>query len=121
MEKRELYRFQKERELPLILLDFTIIVRIGGLHSPDVWFIFCFSQNKTHSARYWKDPHTFNPSRFLAADWPRDAFMPFSSGEKWESFFWHDIFIHTMKSMQEPVHALVESISFFFKSKKAFC
>jgi len=33
-----------------------------------------------YNPRYWKDPHTFNPSRFLAADWPRDAFMPFSSG-----------------------------------------
>jgi hypothetical protein len=51
-------------------------------------FFFFFSKhNKTLSARYWKDPHTFNPSRFLAADWPRDAFMPFSSGEKWESSF----------------------------------
>ena len=31
------------------------------------------------TARYWKDPHTFRPERFLG-DWPRDAFMPFSSG-----------------------------------------
>ena len=45
-------------------------------------FLLFSLQNKTLSARYWKDPHTFNPSRFLAADWPRDAFMPFSFGEK---------------------------------------
>jgi hypothetical protein len=31
-------------------------------------------------ARYWKDPHTFKPSRFLE-DWPRDAFIPFSAGK----------------------------------------
>ena len=33
------------------------------------------------TARYWKDPHTFNPSRFLG-DWPRDAFVPFSAGTR---------------------------------------
>lgn len=32
------------------------------------------------SARYWKDPHSFKPSRFLE-DWPRDAFLPFSVGK----------------------------------------
>lgn len=32
-------------------------------------------------ARYWKDPNTFNPSRFLG-DWPRDAFVPFSAGAR---------------------------------------
>jgi hypothetical protein len=31
------------------------------------------------TARYWKDPYTFRPERFLE-DWPRDAFLPFSSG-----------------------------------------
>jgi len=35
-----------------------------------------------YNPRYWKDPHTFNPSRFLATDWPRDAFIPFSSGAR---------------------------------------
>lgn len=29
--------------------------------------------------KYWKDPHRFNPARFLE-DWPRDAFLPFSGG-----------------------------------------
>lgn len=42
---------------------------------------FFSKKKKKISARYWKDPHTFNPSRFLA-DWPRDAFVPFSAGEK---------------------------------------
>ena len=31
------------------------------------------------AARYWEDPHTFNPERFFG-DWPRDAFMPFGTG-----------------------------------------
>ncbi|TFY53671.1 hypothetical protein EVJ58_g9325 [Rhodofomes roseus] len=34
-----------------------------------------------YNPRYWKDPHTFNPSRFLE-DWPRDAFLPFSAGAR---------------------------------------
>ena len=43
-----------------------------------------FSKQNIFSARYWDDPHTFNPSRFLK-DWPRDAFVPFSSGKKFFS------------------------------------
>ncbi|KAI9456378.1 cytochrome P450 [Lactarius psammicola] len=31
-----------------------------------------------YNPRYWKDPHTFRPERFLG-EWPRDAFLPFSS------------------------------------------
>lgn len=34
------------------------------------------------AARYWADPHTFAPARFLARDWPRDAFAPFSAGPR---------------------------------------
>ncbi|KAF9481511.1 cytochrome P450 [Pholiota conissans] len=34
-----------------------------------------------YNPRYWEDPHTFNPSRFLK-DWPRDAFIPFSAGAR---------------------------------------
>ncbi|KZT71520.1 cytochrome P450 [Daedalea quercina L-15889] len=34
-----------------------------------------------YNPRYWKDPHTFDPSRFLG-DWPRDAFLPFSAGPR---------------------------------------
>jgi cytochrome P450 len=33
------------------------------------------------AAKYWDDPHSFNPSRFLG-DWPRDAFLPFSGGPR---------------------------------------
>jgi cytochrome P450 len=34
-----------------------------------------------YNPKYWKDPHTFRPDRFLE-EWPRDAFMPFSSGPR---------------------------------------
>ena len=32
-------------------------------------------------AKYWTDPDTFDPSRFLR-DYPRDAFLPFSGGPR---------------------------------------
>ncbi|KAF8804431.1 cytochrome P450 [Phlegmacium glaucopus] len=34
-----------------------------------------------YNPRYWKDPHSFKPERFLE-DWPKDAFLPFSSGPR---------------------------------------
>jgi len=34
-----------------------------------------------YNPRYWKDPHSFKPARFLE-DWPRDAFLPFSAGPR---------------------------------------
>ncbi|EIW78358.1 614 534 cytochrome P450 [Coniophora puteana RWD-64-598 SS2] len=32
-----------------------------------------------YNPKYWEDPHTFNPERFLG-EWNRDAFIPFSAG-----------------------------------------
>ncbi|PPQ66862.1 hypothetical protein CVT24_008570 [Panaeolus cyanescens] len=32
--------------------------------------------------RYWSDPKTFKPARFLEPNWPRDAFLPFSAGSR---------------------------------------
>ncbi|KAF9075519.1 cytochrome P450 [Rhodocollybia butyracea] len=34
-----------------------------------------------YNPHYWKDPETFQPTRFLG-NWPRDAFLPFSSGPR---------------------------------------
>jgi len=34
-----------------------------------------------YNSRYWKDPYTFRPERFLE-DWPKDAFLPFSAGAR---------------------------------------
>ncbi|KAH9066972.1 cytochrome P450 [Lactarius deliciosus] len=34
-----------------------------------------------YNPKYWKDPHTFRPDRFLG-EWPRNAFLPFSSGAR---------------------------------------
>ncbi|KZV84229.1 cytochrome P450 [Exidia glandulosa HHB12029] len=33
-----------------------------------------------YNPRYWENPHMFKPDRFLAEDWPKDAFIPFSAG-----------------------------------------
>jgi len=35
-----------------------------------------------YNPRYWKDPYEFRPSRFLEAECPRDAFLPFSAGPR---------------------------------------
>ncbi|OSX58093.1 hypothetical protein POSPLADRAFT_1061204 [Postia placenta MAD-698-R-SB12] len=43
--------------------------------------IFLHITGVHYNPRYWKDPHVFNPSRFLA-DYPREAFIPFSSGSR---------------------------------------
>ncbi|KIP05980.1 hypothetical protein PHLGIDRAFT_119388 [Phlebiopsis gigantea 11061_1 CR5-6] len=43
-----------------------IILHLPGLH---------------YNPRYWDDPYAFKPERFLG-DWPRDAFLPFSSGAR---------------------------------------
>ncbi|GLB37921.1 putative cytochrome P450 [Lyophyllum shimeji] len=34
-----------------------------------------------YNPRYWDEPHAFRPSRFLK-EWPRDAFLPFSTGAR---------------------------------------
>lgn len=47
-------------------------------HHDDCWEMP--GLNSFFVARYWKDPYSFRPARFLE-DWPRDAFLPFSSGE----------------------------------------
>ncbi len=60
--------------------DYTITVRSDPLSST---IILTRGRGTYPSiARYWADPHTFNPKRFLAADWPRDAFLPFSAGPR---------------------------------------
>ncbi|KAF9469453.1 cytochrome P450 [Collybia nuda] len=44
----------------------TLVIDIVGLH---------------YNPRYWKDPETFKPSRFLG-EWCHDAFLPFSAGAR---------------------------------------
>ncbi|KAI0064392.1 cytochrome P450 [Artomyces pyxidatus] len=44
----------------------NVVIHTPGLH---------------YNPRYWEDPHSFKPSRFLG-DWPRDAFVPFSQGAR---------------------------------------
>ncbi|KAG8995052.1 hypothetical protein FRB94_008787 [Tulasnella sp. JGI-2019a] len=35
-----------------------------------------------HNPRYWPDPYTFNPDRFMDPKWPRNAFLSFSTGAR---------------------------------------
>jgi len=55
-----------EKKLIPVLKGTNIVIDTSGIH---------------YNPRYWDDPHTFNPSRFLK-DWPRDAFLPFSAGAR---------------------------------------
>ncbi|KAG9038528.1 hypothetical protein FRB95_000749 [Tulasnella sp. JGI-2019a] len=45
----------------------SVLISVAGLH---------------YNPRYWKDPYAFNPDRFLALDWPKDAFLAFSAGAR---------------------------------------
>jgi len=45
----------------------TVSINIVGLH---------------YNPKYWEDPLSFKPSRFEGGKWPRDAFIPFSSGPR---------------------------------------
>ncbi|EKM77564.1 hypothetical protein AGABI1DRAFT_101616 [Agaricus bisporus var. burnettii JB137-S8] len=35
-----------------------------------------------NNPKYWDDPSTFKPDRFMKSDWNRDAFLPFSGGPR---------------------------------------
>ena len=84
-----------EKKAVPILKGSVIFINTIGTHYNRTYLVFfllmsgsytnyeikCSSNQNTISARYWDDPEAFNPSRFLK-DWPRDAFLPFSAGEK---------------------------------------
>jgi len=65
-----LYQLPRTLASWCLSLGYIIIVRLPTYSLSLHWTL----------ARYWKDPHTFRPSRFLE-DWPRDAFLPFGSGK----------------------------------------
>ena len=89
-----------EKKAIPILKGTGIFIDIIGTHYNRTYLVFSlmfglyknFTKQNIFSARYWDDPHTFKPSRFLK-DWPRDAFVPFSAGERWftlvKMFFYH--------------------------------
>ncbi|KLO08418.1 614/534 cytochrome P450 [Schizopora paradoxa] len=43
--------------------------------------ITIYTNGLHYNPRYWEDPNEFKPKRFLK-DWPRDAFVPFSIGQR---------------------------------------
>jgi hypothetical protein len=70
-----------------------LLINVPALHYNRKLPCFdCSAYQISHRlARYWKDPYTFNPARFLDPDWPRDAFLPFSAGKY---NFWFLRFVH---------------------------
>ncbi|EKM76286.1 hypothetical protein AGABI1DRAFT_45036, partial [Agaricus bisporus var. burnettii JB137-S8] len=44
-----------------------IYIHIAGMH---------------YNPKYWKDPFSFNPDRFMQPNWNKDAFLPFSAGAR---------------------------------------
>jgi len=63
-----------------------ININVPGLHYNRKCFAFSVAglvlKLTMALAKYWKDPETFDPTRFLNKDWPRDAFLPFSLGAR---------------------------------------
>ncbi|KAI0048917.1 cytochrome P450 [Auriscalpium vulgare] len=57
---------QEEKATIVVPKDTQIVLHVYALH---------------HNPRYWEDPLSFKPERFLG-DWPRDAFIPFSAGPR---------------------------------------
>jgi len=74
--------------IPKVVAEDTSLV-IGNIHGdqktlpvPQGTRLVISTTGLHYNPRYWNDPHTFNPWRFLEKDWPRDAFMPFSAGAR---------------------------------------
>ncbi|KAI0716468.1 cytochrome P450 [Earliella scabrosa] len=49
---------------------------------PKGTFITVHTPGLHNNPKYWTDPSSFKPSRFLHGDYPRDAFLPFSGGPR---------------------------------------
>ncbi|KAF7760802.1 hypothetical protein Agabi119p4_10211 [Agaricus bisporus var. burnettii] len=45
----------------------NVFLHIPGLH---------------YNPKYWEDPFSFNPDRFMQPNWNKDAFLPFSAGAR---------------------------------------
>lgn len=60
-------------------------IDVPGLHYNRTWQVIpsvFHSLSPEILAKYWEDPHTFKPDRFMKSDWNRDAFLPFSGGAR---------------------------------------
>ncbi|KAF5354196.1 hypothetical protein D9756_007136 [Leucocoprinus leucothites] len=55
----------------------TVVIPVAKGTSVDI-----YTPALHYNPKYWEDPHSFKPDRFLKPDWNRDAFLPFSAGAR---------------------------------------
>lgn len=68
-----------------------VSIDVPGLHNNRTYRYYLLSSKSEclfkltpefNLAKYWDDPLTFKPDRFMKPDWNRDAFLPFSGGPR---------------------------------------
>ncbi|XP_041928471.1 cytochrome P450 1B1-like [Alosa sapidissima] len=104
----------------------TTDVTFEGLHIPKDTVVFINQWSVNHDPQKWKDPHVFNPSRFLDADGNLDrdltgSVMIFSTGKrrcigdqiaKVEVFLFSAILLHQCTFERNPAQALTMDCSY---------
>ncbi|XP_063039727.1 cytochrome P450 1B1-like [Engraulis encrasicolus] len=104
----------------------TADVTFEGLHIPKDTVVFVNQWSVNHDPQKWKDPHLFNPSRFLAEDGSLDkdltsSVMIFSTGKrrcigdqiaKVEVFLFTAILLHQCKLEHSPAQAMTMECSY---------
>jgi len=54
---------------------------VKNMYVPEGSLVYIHSTGVHYNARYWPDPYTFKPERFLG-EWNKDAFLAFSGGAR---------------------------------------
>ncbi|KAL2098653.1 hypothetical protein ACEWY4_005133 [Coilia grayii] len=104
----------------------TADVTFEGLHIPKDTVVFINQWSVNHDSQKWKDPHVFNPSRFLCEDGSLDrdltaGVMIFSTGKrrcigdqiaKVEIFLFTAILLHQCTLEHSPAQALTMDCSY---------
>lgn len=104
----------------------TADVTLEGLHIPKDTVVFINQWSVNHDSQKWKDPHIFNPSRFLCEDGSLDrdlaaSVMIFSTGKrrcigdqiaKVEVFLFSAILLHQFTIQSDPTQELSLNCSY---------